>query len=115
MGRPKKELSSLKIIQVNVRMTVNDYMKVSADAETIGLSVAEYIRRKITEKSLPKKRVSPSDRKIFVELSRVGNNLNQITKVVNSGIRDPFIINRQLEEVKMLLQYLKSNIANNDR
>lgn len=115
MGRPKKEFTARKIIQVNVRMTVDDYSKVSDNAETIGLAITEYIRRKITEKSLPKKKVSPSDRKIFVELSRVGNNLNQITKVVNSGIRDPFSINRQLEEVKMLLQYLKSNIANNDR
>lgn len=96
-------------------MTVNDYMKVSADAVTIGLSIAEYIRRRITEKSLPKKRVSPSDRKLFVELSRVGNNLNQIAKVVNSGIRDPLSIYKQIEEVKTVLQYLKSNITNNDR
>jgi hypothetical protein len=115
MGRPKKELTSLKIIQVNIRMTVDDYIKVSDNAETIGLSVAEYIRRKTTEKSLPKKKISPLDRKLFVELSRVGNNLNQMAKVVNSGIRDPFSIHKQLEEVKALLQYLKSNIANNDR
>ena len=115
MGRPKKELTARKIIQVNVRMTVDDYSKVSNNAETIGLAITEYIRRKITENSLPNKRVSPLDRKLFVEPSRVGNNLNQLAKVVNSGIRDPFSITRQLEEVKMLLHYLKSNIANNDR
>tara|TARA_R110000764_G_scaffold46793_11_gene104946 strand:+ start:7857 stop:8234 length:378 start_codon:yes stop_codon:yes gene_type:complete len=115
MGRPKKEFTARKTIQVNVRMTADDYSKVSNNAETIGLSIAEFIRRKITKKSLPKKKVSPSDRKLFVELSRVGNNLNQIAKVLNSGIRDPFSIHRQLEEVKTLLQYLKSNIAHNDR
>ena len=115
MGRPKKEFTSRKIIQVNVRMTVDDYSKVSNNAETIGLAITEYIRRKITEKSLPKKRVSPSDRKLFVELSRIGNNLNQIAKVVNSGIRDPFSIHKQIEEVKAVLQYIKSNITNNDR
>jgi len=115
MGRPKKEFTALKIIQVDVRMTVDDYSKVSVNAETIGLSIAEYIRRRIAEKSLPKKKVSPSDRKLFVELSRVGNNLNQIAKVANSGIRDPFSIHKQLTEVKIVLQYLKSNIANNDR
>lgn len=115
MGRPKKELKSLKTIQVNVRMTVDDYSKVSVNAETIGLSIVEYIRRKVTEKPLPRKRVSPLERKLFVELSRVGNNLNQLTRVTNSGIRDSFSINMQLEEVKTVLQYLKSNIANNDR
>jgi len=105
----------LKLIQVNIRMTVDDYIKVSDNAETIGLSVAQYIRRKTTEKSLPKKKISPLDRKLFIELSRVGNNLNQLAKAVNSGIHDPFSIQRQLEEVKRLLQYLKSNIASNDR
>lgn len=96
-------------------MTVNDYSKVCNSAETIGLSIAEYIRRKITGKTLPKKKVSPLNRKLFIELSRVGNNLNQLAKVINSGIRDPFSILRQLEEVKTLLQYLKSNITNDDR
>ncbi|PIB38462.1 plasmid mobilization protein [Maribacter sp. 4G9] len=115
MGRPKKEPTSLKIIQVNIRMTVDDYIKVSDNAKTIGLSIAEFIRRKVTEKSLPKKKVSPTDRKLFVELSQVGNNLNQLAKFVNSGIRDPYNIDKQLEEVKRLLQFLKSNISGNDR
>jgi hypothetical protein len=115
MGRPKKELTSLKLIQVNIRMSVDDYIKVSDNARTIGLSIAEFIRRKVTKKSLPKKNVSPTDRKLFVELSRVGNNLNQLAKYVNSGIRDPYNIHKQLEEVKALLQFLKSNISGNDR
>lgn len=97
------------------RVSENEYLTISNNAETIGLSMAEYIRRKVTGKSLPKKKVSPLDRKLFVELSRVGNNLNQIAKIVNSGIRDPFSIHTQIEEVKMVLQYLKSNIVNNDR
>ena len=115
MGRPKKELGLLKTIQVNVRMTAADHSKVSVNAETIGLSVAEYIRRKCTGKSLPNKKITPLDRKLFVELSRVGNNLNQLARVSNSGIRDEFSITKQLEEVKMLLQQLKSNISNDDR
>ncbi|PIB27554.1 hypothetical protein BFP77_11740 [Maribacter sp. 4U21] len=115
MGRPKKEFNSLKIVQVNIRMTVDDYIEVSEKAKTIGLSIAEFIRRKVTEKCLPKKRVHPMDRKLFVELSRVGNNLNQLAKFVNSGIRDPYNIHKQLEEVKTLLQFLKSSISGNDR
>ena len=115
MGRPKKELSSLKIIQINVRITADEYCRVSTNAETIGLSITQYIRRISTGKSLPKKKVSPLDRKLFVELSRMGNNLNQLTKVTNSGIRDPFNIGKQLTELKELLQFLKSNITDNDR
>lgn len=115
MGRPKKELSNLKIIQVNVRMSANEYVKVSSNAETLGISIADYIRKTCTGKSLPTKKVNPTDRELFVQLSRIGNNLNQLTKVFNSGIRDPFNIKEQLIEVKDLLTFLKSNISDNDR
>ncbi|AKA34211.1 plasmid mobilization protein [Flagellimonas lutaonensis] len=115
MGRPKKELGNLKIIQVNIRMTTNEYLKVSTNAETLGISIADYIRKTCTGKSLPTKKINPLDRELFVELSRIGNNLNQLTKVYNSGIRDPFNMKEQLIAVKDLLTFLKSNISNNDR
>ena len=115
MGRPKKELSNLKIIQVNARMTVDEYLKVSTNAETLGISIADYIRKTCTGKSLLTKKVNPMDRELFVQLSRIGNNLNQLAKVYNSGIRDPFNIMEQLIEVKGLLTLLKSNISDNDR
>ena len=115
MGRPRKELSALKIIQVNVRMTADEYVRVSTNAETLGISVADYIRKLGSGKSLPKKKVDAMDRELFVQLSRIGNNINQLTKVYNSGIRDPFNIKELLIEVKDLLQFLKSNISNNDR
>ena len=115
MARPKKDISKQRTEVIAFRVSQNEYLIVANNAETIGLSIAEYIRRKVTGKSLPKKKVGPLDRKLFVELSRVGNNMNQLTRVANSGIRDSFSINEQLSELKELLQYLKSNIANNDR
>jgi hypothetical protein len=115
MGRPKKELKSLKIIQVNARMTTDEYLKVATNAETLGITIAQYIRKTCTGKSLPTKKINPLDRELFVQLSRIGNNLNQLTKVYNSGIRDPFNIKEQLIELKDLLTFLKSNISDNDR
>jgi len=115
MARPKMDISKQRTIVIAFRVTQSEYLIITNNAKTIGLSTAEYIRRKCTGKSLPKKKVDPLDRKLFVELSRMGNNLNQLTRVSNSGIRDPFSIHKQLEEVKMLLKQLKSSISNNDR
>jgi hypothetical protein len=115
MGRPKKELSNLKIIQVNVRMTTDEYLKVASNAETLGISIADYIRKTCTGKSLPTKKINPLDRELFVQLSRIGNNINQLTKIYNLGIRDPFNIKEQLIAIKELLTFLKSNISDNDR
>ena len=93
MARPKKDISKQRTIVIAFRVSQNEYVIITNNAETIGLL----------------------DRKLFIELSRVGNNLNQLVRVSNSGIRDPFSIHKQLEEVKMLLQQLKSNISNDDR
>lgn len=115
MGRPKKELNDLKLIQVNVRMSAEEYLKVSSNAETLGVSVADYVRKLGSGKPLPKKKVNPMDRELFVHLSRIGNNINQLTKIYNSGIRDPFNVKEQLLEINGLLTFLKSTISENDR
>lgn len=96
-------------------MTTDEYLKVATNAETLGITIAQYIRKTCTGKSLPTKKINPLDRELFVQLSRIGNNLNQLTKVYNSGIRDPFNIKEQLIELKDLLTFLKSNISDNDR
>ena len=94
---------------------MSGYVKVSTNAETLGISVAHYIRKIGSGKSLPKKKVGTMDRELFVQLSRIGNNINQLTKIYNSGVRDPFNIKEQLIEVKDLLTFLKSTISDNDR
>ena len=115
MGSPKKELNSLKLIQVNVRMSAEEYLKVSSNAETLGISVADYVRKLGSGEPLPKKKVNPMDRELFVQLSRIGNNINQLTKIYNSGIRDAFNVKEQLSEINGLLTIIKSTISDNDR
>lgn len=115
MGRPKKELSKLRLVQINVRVSAEEFCKVAANAESVGLSITEFLRRKGTKKALPAKKIRPIERKFFVELSRIGNNLNQLSKVYNSGIQDPLGIAQELVAVKRLLDYLKSKIIDHDR
>lgn len=85
MARPKTDIKSLKSIHISFRTTVDNYLIVAHNAESCGLSIADYIRKTITRKPLPRYKVSPYERKIFVELNRVGNNINQLTKKVHLG------------------------------
>lgn len=112
MARPKKDIESLKAIRVNVRMTVNEYLIVSGNAATLGMGIPDYIRKKVTGRPLPRTKVTPEDRRLFVELSRVGNNINQLTKNSHLRMHSPKILFRQLAELRHLLQELKSNIKN---
>tara|TARA_R110002072_G_scaffold168634_2_gene322297 strand:- start:220 stop:501 length:282 start_codon:yes stop_codon:yes gene_type:complete len=77
MARPKKDIQSLKAIRVNVRMTVNEFLIVSDSANCLSIGIPDYIRRKVTGRPLPRTKVLPENRKLFVELSRIGNSINQ--------------------------------------
>lgn len=114
MARPKKKIQDLKAIRINVRMTVSEYLTVSENADTLGITIPDFIRMKTTGRVLPKKRISPEYRKLFIELGRIGNNINQLTKKVHLGMNNPTVLDEQLSELKRTLDVLKSNIVNRD-
>lgn len=114
MSRPKKRIQDLKAIRINVRMTVSEYLTVSENAEILGITIPDFIRMKTTGRVLPRKRILPEDRKLFIELSRIGNNINQLTKKVHLGMNNPPSLIVLLSELKSTLDALKSNIVNRD-
>lgn len=115
MARPKKDVKALKAIIVSFRLNVDRYLELTNNAETLGLTIPQFIRKKISGKVLPRMRYSPIDRKVYVELSRIGNNVNQLTKQAHLGMRNPVHLDGQLTALKSLLEELKSKILNDDR
>lgn len=114
MARPKKDIKDLKLIQVKIRMCVNDYLLVSENAKTLGLGIPDYIRRMAAKKSMPRTKVTPQNRALFVELGRIGNNLNQLTKKAHLGIHTPKLLRTEISDLKKVIDILKSNIVKND-
>ncbi|WP_164721452.1 plasmid mobilization protein [Maribacter sp. MJ134] len=114
MARPKKKIQDLKAIRVNVRMTVSEYLTVSENADTLGITIPDFIRMRTTGRVLPRKKITPEDRKLFIELGRVGNNINQLTKKVHLGMNNTTVLTKQLSELERTLDILKSNIVNRD-
>ncbi|MEO2053451.1 MAG: plasmid mobilization relaxosome protein MobC [Allomuricauda sp.] len=114
MARPKKKIRELRAIRVNVRMTVDEYLILSQNASTLGITIPDYIRKRVTGKTLPRKRILLEDRQLFIELGRIGNNINQLTKKVHLGMKHPPMLINQLAELKNILDMLKSNIVKSD-
>ena len=114
MARPKKDIQDLKVIRVNVRMTISDYLTATENADTLGITLPDFIRMKTRGKTLPRKRISPEYRTLFIELGRIGNNLNQLTKKVHLGMRNAPLLIEKWSEVKDTLDALKANIVNRD-
>lgn len=114
MGRPKKDINEVKSIQVNVRFCKADYLSISENARILGLLVTDFIRSKSIGKALPRKKVSPHDRMLFVELGRIGNNLNQLTRKAHLGIHIPKELREEIKKLKEVVELLRSNIVKDD-
>nr|WP_298994876.1 plasmid mobilization relaxosome protein MobC [uncultured Allomuricauda sp.] len=114
MARPKKDIQDLKAIRLNVRVTVKEYLIVAKNADTLGITIPDFIRMKVTGRVLPRKRIAPEDRKFFIELGRIGNNINQLTKKVHLGMNNSPILIEHLSVIRSTLDTLKSNIVNRD-
>ena len=74
-----------RVVQVNIRLTEDEYKKASEYAESSRLSPANWMRFKVFAGKFPSMKASPLNAKIFYELNKMGVNLNQITHKINQG------------------------------
>lgn len=89
MARPGKSDSAVLKHRFVVRFSDTQYTVIKRYADQLGISMAEYIRRQTTHSkvsiSYPIVVSIPELQKVTVELSRIGNNLNQIARHFNTG------------------------------
>lgn len=72
---------------VPIRFTPDEYEQICRKAEAVNLDFSKYIRQVALGQ-----RLSPSPteitKKTYVELSRIGHNLNQLTKAIHQANKD---------------------------
>jgi len=88
MTRPRKQIQDLKMLQINIRVTLEEQLQIEEYSKSYGMSVTQYIRIRSLKKQLPKHSMPSINRELFIELSRIGNNLNQLTKKANQNHPD---------------------------
>lgn len=106
--------------QVKFRLTETEFEQLQTRIAESGLSSQEYIRRAVLNKTVQSntelKEMLPELKKVSTELSRQGNNLNQIASVLNArGFVDyknqlPQTLEtarKTIEEVRELWQLLR--------
>lgn len=85
MARPRKDDNEKRLVQVNIRLTKGEAMKLENLAASSGLSPANLIRYKFFSGRFPEPKQSPLEGEIYHELKKIGVNLNQATHKINSG------------------------------
>jgi Bacterial mobilisation protein (MobC) len=108
MSRPKINEQDKRVVQVNIRLTIEENSKVNSYADASGLSPANWIRFKIFTGKNPAVKMSPLDVSVYQELKRIGVNLNQVAHKLNQGEFPSELAKVQIELILLLNKVLKA-------
>jgi hypothetical protein len=81
-GAPRKAIKKEKSIRV--RLSATQYFLIEGKAKSAGLKISDWFRAAAVGAKVIA-RLSPEERLFMKDLSGMANNLNQLTKVANSG------------------------------
>ena len=119
MGRKKKDIG-VKEKRIYIRVSEALYEVIAYSAKKSGLSLAEYCRRAVLNQPIIKlpviihdeKAIAQALRNIDANISRLGNNMNQIARHLNQGgtITQPVF-----EDIEQELTKLDLSIDNFNR
>lgn len=68
---------------VPVRFTASEYGQIRDESGLFHLSLSEFIRRHTLRRRMPTPALSGIQKEAYIELSRIGNNLNQVVKLIH--------------------------------
>jgi hypothetical protein len=90
MARPKKAPEEKRDARISPRFTTAEQAEVEQNASALGISPPEFARRRILSYRLPEAAMSEQARaSLGAAFNRLGVNLNQITRKLNSLNRGP--------------------------
>ncbi len=82
-GRPK--LENPRSVHLGFRANKDEAQKIHDQAKARGISPGEFCRLAALGKKIPSGTVPEINRQTWAELSRIGNNLNQVARHLNQG------------------------------
>lgn len=103
MVRPRKNYEELKLFQVNIRLTDSENKLANDLADQARLSVPDWFRACAFSKKRPAAKQRFVHRELFLDLSRIGNNINQLAYHANSG--NP-VLSEELSRLKELQEVI---------
>ena len=103
MARPKKQEHEKRSEKLTtVRVTPAERIFIEDKAAAAGFTVTDFLRTLALHEEV-KPRKTKLESSVLVELNRIGNNVNQIARVVNIGRIDTNLIQSSLNELRELM------------
>ena len=109
-GRPKKAAADVRALRLpNVRLTVPERLKIDADAAAAGKLPGPYVRALVLGHNVQPAK-SAADDALLLELNRIGINLNQIARALNSDRPERADLAATIEELRRILSTLAAAV-----
>jgi hypothetical protein len=102
------EANAFKTEVVSVRMSPAERLAVAERADRCGQCLSTYMRR-VALGSIPRSRPRRIEQKVVYHLGRIGNNLNQLTRIANTTGRIDLsqrleaVLNELLQAIRRLI------------
>jgi hypothetical protein len=113
-GRPRKDARTLRSEWLRARVTVDELHRVEQLARDAGKTPSDFFRDAVLNGHIVIKQYRQADPDIANQLSRIGNNLNQIARICNTAGNDRrarFIETHIEDELRPILQILLKQYA----
>ena len=110
MARPKKEMPELRNRKITVRFSDDEAQNIQSIADSIKLKPADYCRRAVLGKNVSYVTMPEVSEKAYIELARIGNNLNQIAKKLNEGSTATIEDLKEIQALKETVRQLQRDI-----
>lgn len=94
---------------LHIRVSLDEKEKIANTAKLLGISISAYLRRSLLQEHI----ISKTDIQTVFEIKKIGVNLNQLTKHLNTlpvedEIRSSISsIDKFIEELKLIIDRLK--------
>lgn len=113
MGRPKVDDEKRRTINFTIRLTGSEQQRLEEAAEITGKTPAVLIRQKIFKGKFPKAKTARIELDTYFQLRKIGVNLNQLTRLANSGIFSNTLL-KILDRLKKQQEMIIEQILNYD-
>ena len=84
-GRPKNAPGTVRDVTIGVRVAPAELQALTAKAAQMGMTPAHWLREAALSRRLPSPPVPSLNREQYAELAKLSGNLNQLTRLANSG------------------------------
>ncbi len=92
MGRQKLEQEKKLSTHFSIRLRAAEWQRIIAAAEVCGKAPRALVRERIVTGRFPAAKPSKLNLYTYTELKKIGVNLNQLTRKVNSGFLPPQLL-----------------------